>query len=506
MSLATIITRTNQGLDAIAVKVEVHLNNGLPSFHLVGLPQTTVREAKERVRSAICNSGFKFPQRRITVNLAPADIPKQGGRFDLAIAIAILVASEQITEIKHNNLEFIGELALSGLLRGTPHILPSVLAAQSSNSTLVLPAANRGDAELIGYSKALMADSLHSVAEFLRGEANLIKPSRRQSGVQNASNYPDFKDVIGQQVAKFALTVAAAGGHNLLMCGSPGTGKTLMAHCLAGILPPLALPRAQEVAAIHSIADLERQPQQLLQAPFRSPHHNSSAAALIGGSSPPKPGEISLAHGGVLFLDELPEFPRRVLDCLREPLESGEVLISRARHKVTYPAQFQLIAAMNPSPCGHTGQHSRTTDDQIRRYLNRLSGPLLDRFDISVMVNNLPKGQLLEALKANQSQTSKEIAEQVASCRAHQVNRQGKLNAQLSNNELLDSTHVSNADLKFLEATMDQLQLSLRAFHRILRVARTIADLEQQPSISRQHIIQALSFRAIDKLMTDLIT
>ncbi|GLP95367.1 YifB family Mg chelatase-like AAA ATPase [Paraferrimonas sedimenticola] len=504
MSLASVVTRANTGLNTSLVKVEVHLNNGLPGLHLVGLPETSVREAKERVRSAICNSGFRFPQKRITVNLAPADVPKQGGRFDLAIAIAILLASEQIESLVSTRFELIGELALGGNLRACKALLPVILAAQKRDALLVMPAANAADNALVQAPKVALARNLCEVVECLTGQTQLPAQLPTSNTDSAVPELPCLSQVVGQAQAKQALMIAAAGGHNLLMLGSPGTGKTLLANCFRGLLPPVGNQDALVNAALHSIAGVEKASDQLHQAAFRSPHHSCSSAALIGGGTNPLPGEISLAHAGVLFLDELPEFARNALESLREPLESGQVYISRAQRKQVFPARFQLIAAMNPSPCGSANGQARSSPEQIRRYLSKLSGPLIDRFDLSVEVPNLPKGTLVNGLKAKEQMTSAQAASLIVRCRAVQRERAGVLNHQLSSSQLLESSGFAEKDLLYLEEVMTRLNLSVRAFYRLLRVARTIADLAGSTQVERSHIAQALGYRAIDKLLAQL--
>lgn len=503
MAIACVTTRASLGVEAPEVTVEVHLSNGLPAFNLVGLPETSVKEAKERVRSALINAGFEFPQRRITVNLAPADLPKQGGRYDLPIAIGILAASKQIPDTALKNHEFVGELALSGHIRFCPGLLPVIVDARKKSKTLVIPLDNRSDADLVGYHKTYFASHLIGLSEYLHGQQQLPSISEGLEWLkpEAESSQKCLSDVIGQYQAKRALEIAAAGNHNLLFLGPPGTGKTMLASRIMQLLPPLSYDEALEVAAIHSVAGRTIPVSQFYHRPFRSPHHTSSSISLVGGGSHPKPGEISLAHRGVLFLDEVAEFPRKVLDCLREPMETGEVVISRAAAKLTFASRFQLIAAMNPSPCGDTA-NARATPDQIQRYLSRLSGPFIDRFDLTIDVPRLPEGTLTQ--KQQTTETSTTIAERVRLAREKQLNRAGVLNAELTGKQLAQTSGFTQTDLEFLEQSVNKLGLSVRSYHRLQRVARTIADLAQSTNVDRSHIAQALGYRAMDRLLNSL--
>ncbi|SHG27163.1 magnesium chelatase family protein [Microbulbifer donghaiensis] len=490
MSLSVTYARAQLGVAAPLVTVETHLANGLPAFNIVGLPEAAVRESRDRVRSALINSHFEFPQRRITVNLAPADLPKEGGRYDLAIAIGILAASGQVPGERLEDYEFLGELALTGGLREVTGSLPAAIASAAAQRKLVVPQESGAEAALAG-GEVKVAQSLLQVCAELHGREPL--PAALRQVEETVADCADLADVRGQLKARRALEVAAAGGHNLLFYGPPGTGKTMLASRLPGILPPLDTRELIEVAAVYSSAGLPH----LQRRPFRAPHHSASPTALVGGGSNPKPGEISLAHRGVLFLDEMPEFPRHALEILREPLESGEVRISRARAQVTYPADFQLVGAMNPCPCGYLGEpRCRCTPDQIDRYRNKLSGPLLDRIDMQVEVASMSASQLQEAPAG---ESSEEVRGRVVAARARQIARQGRINAQLQGAELDRYCALGKSEQQLLRQSVEQLGLSARSYHRVLKVARTLTDLVGAEQIGAGQIAEALAYRNLDR-------
>ena len=497
MSLAITYSRALAGLHAELVTVEVHLANGLPAFNLVGLPDVEVRESRDRVRAAIQTGGFEFPMRKLTVNLAPAEFPKESGRFDLPIAIGILVASGQLPAERLKGLEFAGELGLNGDLRPVRGALAMAMAAAKTGNTLVLPQGSAVEASRIKSCNVLGAKTLLEVAAFIAGRHQLETPVLAEQ-VQSES-YLDLLDVKGQAQAKRALEIAAAGRHSLLLMGPPGTGKSMLAQRLPGILPPMTETEATESAAILSLVG-KFNVSEFGQRQVRSPHHTASAVALVGGGSDPRPGEISLAHHGVLFLDELPEFDRRVLEVLREPMESRVIHISRAARQVSYPSHFQLVAAMNPCPDGYLGSNiaakpCRCTPDQIARYRGKISGPLLDRIDLQITVPSVPTESLRSAPDGEPSAV---VRERVILAAERQQHRQQKSNADLSSREV--DVHCmldENGETLLRQATV-RLGLSARAQHRIARVARTIADISGSERISVAHVAESIGYRRMD--------
>ncbi len=499
MSLAVVYSRAPVGISAPLVSVETHLANGLPALSIVGLAETEVKESKDRVRAALLNTRFDFPSRRITINLAPADLPKEGGRFDLAIALGILAASQQIPTADLEQYEFLGELALSGQLRPIRGVLPAAIQAADTGRILVIPAENAPEAALVSRARVLPIHHILELCAHLNGQQRLefFQATTKANGV----NQPDLAEVKGQQHAKRALEIAAAGGHSLLMIGPPGTGKTMLASRLPGILPPMNEAEALETAALHSISSHGFDLKNWKQRPFRQPHHTASAVALVGGGSTPRPGEISLAHNGVVFLDELPEFNRHVLEVLREPVESGQITISRAARQADFPARFQLIAAMNPCPCGYHGHPSgrcRCTPDQIIRYRGKISGPLLDRIDLHVEVPSLPVNQL-HANNQDEIESSRAVGSRVAAARQHQYTRSDLANSQLGNRQVEHYCQLDKESRILLEQAITKLGLSARAYHRILKVARTIADLAGEDHIGLPHLTEAIGYRRLDR-------
>jgi magnesium chelatase family protein len=499
MTLAIVYSRATVGIRAPLITVETHLSKGLPRFNIVGLPETVVKESKDRVRSALLNSQFKFPRGRITINLAPADLPKEDSRFDLPIALGILAASKQIPQDKIAAHEFIGELALSGELRAVYGVLPVVLGVKDAKRTLIVPLANADEAAFIQGKEAHVFSAKHllDVCAYLQGLLDL-DVCKNTIFVPKKSQSLDLSDVCGQGHAKRALEIAAAGKHSLLLIGPPGTGKTMLASRIATILPDISEKEALEIAAIASISRKGFNPAEWQVLPFRAPHHSASLTALVGGGRPPRPGEISLAHQGVLFLDELPEFNRQVLESLREPLELGSITISRAAYQATFPAAFQLITAMNPCPCGYAGSafgNCRCTSEQVDRYWAKLSGPLLDRIDMQVEVPNIPLHTLSAISKGEEESAT--VKTRVVGARLRQLDRQFKCNQDLMTNDIQQFCQLSSVLQNKMQEVVQQFHLSARAYHRILKVARTIADLAGDSFISEAHLSEAIMYRRL---------
>ena len=502
MSLAVLYSRALSGIQAPLVTVETHIANGLPSFTIVGLPDTEVKESKDRVRAALQNAQFKIPAQRITINLAPADLPKESGRFDLPIALGILAATGQIPKDKLDQYEWAGELALTGELRPIHGALAMTYNASQSGRSFVLPQQNAAEAALVKRATIYAAKSLLQICAHLSGREPLqiYKNLFENNSESGDSAYPDFDEVKGQIHAKRALETAASGGHSLLMIGPPGTGKSMLAARFPGILPPMTEAEALESAAIQSLSYGSFNIENWKRRPFRSPHHTASGVALVGGGSHPRPGEISLAMHGVLFLDELAEFDRKVLEVLREPLESGKITISRAARQAEFPAQFQLIAAMNPCLCGYLGHPSgkcHCTPDQVARYRARISGPLLDRIDMQIEVPAVPQEELMRQRVT--SEKSSIIRARVTESHQRQLERQGKTNSRLSVKEIDQHCALDTTSETLLKNAISRLNLSARAYHRILKVARTIADLSGTKKINNQHIAEAIQYRRLDK-------
>ena len=509
MSFATVRSCTLSGVSAQEVTVEVHITGGLPAVAIVGLPQSAVRESKDRVKAAIIHSGLIFPQVKIIVNLAPADLPKQGGRYDLPIAIGILIATQQLPATCTDGMVIVGELGLCGDVRSVSGVLPATIDLANKNTEMLIPLANKAEAMLNRNINSVGVDTLADAVAVLQTRSKLAPSSGlkavsastysavklARTSVDLTSPYPCLSDVQGQQQARRALEIAAAGGHNMLMTGPPGTGKSMLASRLPGIQPPMTESEAMETASVLSITHNGFDAKQWAMRPYRSPHHTASGVALVGGGSIPMPGEASLAHNGVLFLDEIPEFSRSVLDVLREPMETGEITISRASRQADFPARFQLVGARNPCPCGYDGDADfdcRCSPDQILRYQQRLSGPFLDRIDLHVAMTRIDSKLLLDQAV---TEPSKDVRQRVIAARQIQLDRQGAQNATLTGRELKQHCKLGDGEKALLKQAIDTAHMSVRASYRMVKVARTIADLEGLEEIGEEALVEALGYR-----------
>jgi magnesium chelatase family protein len=498
MSLTQLTTRAQEGVTAPEVQVEVHISNGLPAFHMVGLPETAVRESRDRVRSAIINSGFQFPPQRITINLAPADLPKEGGRYDLAIALGILAASKQIDASPLGNFDCYGELALSGECRGVDSLLPALIASKLANKQIIIPQKNQAEAALVRGASIYGCDSLVQVCVSLNGGEALPRIASPETFTAADFEF-DLCEVYGQHQARRALEIAACGGHHMIMMGPPGAGKSMLAQRLITILPPMSESEAMSSASIRSISHKPVNIGNWLQRPFQSPHHTASAVALVGGGSNPKPGEISLAHNGVLFLDELTEFDRKSIEVLREPLETGKIHISRASRQAEFPAAFQLIAAMNTCPGGcESILRCQCSVEQLNRYRNKLSAPLMDRIDIQIELPRLEHTELLNN-KHRQQETSEQVRARVIQTRERQLRRQGCLNAKLGNQQIERFCALDRDAERILIASIEKLKLTARSYHKVLKLARSIADMTNEVDILSPHLAEAIAYRQRDR-------
>ena len=499
MGMAAVLSRAQLGMDAPLVRVEIDLAPGLPRFAIVGLAEAAVKESRDRVRAAIVNCNFIMPDGRVTVNLSPADLPKEGARYDLPIALGILLASDQLPADSLQGCEFYGELSLSGQVQGMNGALLAALAATRAKHSIVIPRENVAEAALVNGCRMAVVASLLDVTAHATGKTPLEFTFGSAPPLAQGQDC-DIREVRGQESAKRALEIAAAGAHSLIFVGPPGTGKSMLAQRLPGLLPPLTEDEALEVAAVRSAAGVPINVSQWRVRPFRSPHHTASAVALVGGGAKPKPGEITLAHHGVLFLDELPEYERRVLEVLREPLETGVITISRAASQAEFPASFQFIGAMNPCPCGYLGDVSakcHCTFEQVQRYRTRLSGPLIDRLDLHVHVVRVP----VEAMRADTAEVecSADVAKRVVHVRELQLARQGCVNARLRNRDIERFCRPTAKARQLLDRASTKLGFSARAYHRVLKVARTIADLAGAAQIDTAQISEAMSLRKLDR-------